>query len=122
MTQLEMYHRFREEIDDFAYPLIERMSNYVVLRKGEEEIGFIMVCENGYIDSMWVNPMYRRQGFGQKLVLDYIEQYGMPRTLHIVNTNKTAKKFWQSIFRMTWIERNDVDTLWEIIGLNESNT
>ena len=117
MTQLEMYHRFREEIDDFAYPLIERMANKVVLRKGEEEIGFIMVCENGYIDSMWVNPKYRRQGFGRKLVLDYINKHGMPRTLHIVNTNKVAKKFWHSIFKMRMLEKNEIDTLWEIEGL-----
>jgi hypothetical protein len=49
--------------------------------------------------------------------MEYIQEYGLPERLHIVNTNKVAKKFWHSIFKMRMLEKNEIDTLWEIEGL-----
>jgi len=113
----EMYFRFRNEIDSYVLPIL--IENGAIFRRIEvrkQLVGYLMVID-GYIDGLFVLPGYRRQGLGKKAVMEYIQEYGLPERLHIVNTNKTAKKFWHSIFNMRMLETNEVDTLWEIEGL-----
>lgn len=113
----EMYFRFRNEIDSYVLPiLIENGAIFKRIEVRKQLVGYLMVID-GYIDGLFVLPGYRRQGLGKKAVMEYIQEYGLPERLHIVNTNKVAKKFWHSIFKMRMLEKNKIDTLWEIEGL-----
>ena len=113
----EMYFRFRNEIDSYVLPiLIENGAIFKRIEVRKQLVGYLMVID-GYIDGLFVSPGYRREGLGKKAVMEYIQDYGLPKSLHIVNTNKVAKKFWHSIFKMRMLEKNEVDTLWEIEGL-----
>jgi len=113
----EMYFRFRNEIDSYVLPiLIENGAIFKRIEVRKQLVGYLMVID-GYIDGLFVLPGYRRQGLGKKAVMEYIQDYGLPERLHIVNTNKVAKKFWHSIFKMRMLEKNEIDTLWEIEGL-----
>ena len=113
----EMYFRFRNEIDSYVLPiLIENGAIFKRIEVRKQLVGYLMVID-GYIDGLFVSPGYRRQGLGKKAVMEYIQEYGLPKSLHIVNTNKVAKKFWHSIFKMRMLEKNEIDTLWEIEGL-----
>ena len=113
----EMYFRFRNEIDSYVLPiLIENGAIFKRIEVRKQLVGYLMVID-GYIDGLFVSPGYRREGLGKKAVIEYIQDYGLPKSLHIVNTNKVAKKFWHSIFKMRMLEKNEVDTLWEIEGL-----
>lgn len=113
----EMYFRFRNEIDSYVLPiLIENGAIFKRIEVRKQLVGYLMVID-GYIDGLFVSPGYRREGLGKKAVMEYIQDYGLPKSLHIVNTNKVAKKFWHSIFKMRMLEKNEIDTLWEIEGL-----
>ena len=113
----ELYFRFRNEIDSYVLPiLIENGAIFKRIEVRKQLVGYLMVI-NGYIDGLFVSPGYRREGLGKKAVMEYIQDYGLPKSLHIVNTNKVAKKFWHSIFKMRMLEKNEIDTLWEIEGL-----
>lgn len=113
----EMYFRFRNEIDSYVLPiLIENGAIFKRIEVRKQLVGYLMVID-GYIDGLFVLPSYRREGLGKKAVMEYIQDYGLPERLHIVNTNKVAKKFWHSIFKMRMLEKNEIDTLWEIEGL-----
>ena len=113
----ELFFQFRGEIDSYVLPiLIENGAIFKRIEVREQLVGYLMVID-GYIDGLFVLPGYRRQGLGKKAVMEYIQEYGLPERLHIVNTNKVAKKFWHSIFNMRMLETNEVDTLWEIINL-----
>lgn len=110
----EMYFRFRNEIDSYVLPiLIENGAIFKRIEVRKQLVGYLMVID-GYIDGLFVSPGYRREGLGKKAVMEYIQDYGLPKSLHIVNTNKVAKKFWHSIFKMRMLEKNEIDTLWEI--------
>ena len=113
----KMFHKFRYEIDEYAFPLIEDMSEVLIAEEKGRPVGFLMVCKDGYIDSLWVHPEHRRKGIGRKLVMDYIRKYGLPDRLHIVNTNRKALLFWKKVFDMCAIDKNEVDTLYWIRGL-----
>ena len=113
----ELYFRFRNEIDSYVLPiLIENGAIFKRIEVRKQLVGYLMVID-GYIDGLFVLPGYRREGLGKKAVMEYIQDYGLPKSLHIVNTNKVAKKFWHSIFKMRMLEKNAIDTLWEIEGL-----
>lgn len=113
----ELFYQFRGEIDSYVLPiLLENGAIFKRIEVRKQLVGYLMVIK-GYIDGLYVKPAYRRQGLGKKAVMEYIQEYGLPERLHIVNTNNTAKKFWHSIFNMRMLETNEVDTLWEIINL-----
>lgn len=110
-----LYHEFRHEIDELAYPLIVSMPDVRVkgIYDGSECVGFMLV-EGDYIDALYVREGHRRKGLARKAVIEYVREYGLPRSLHIVNTNKAAKRFWNGIFKLRVLERNEVDTLYEV--------
>lgn len=113
----ELFFTFRNEIDSYVFPIL--MENGAIFKRIEvrkQLVGFLMVTD-GYIEGLYIKPFYRRQGLGRKAILEYINEHGLPERLHIVNTNKVAKKFWHSIFKMRMLEKNEIDTLWEIEGL-----
>ena len=114
MNTLEMYHKFRYEIDEYAFPLIP--GDFRKICYENKAVGFLQVDPDGYIGGLWVHPDYRRRGLARKAIFDYVNDVGLPWRLHIVNTNKPARKFWHSVFELKKINENEVDTLWEVIS------
>lgn len=118
--ELEMYLKFRNHIDTLFFPKWSEECNIVgAYDENNNEIGFMCVID-GYIDGIWVEPEYRRKGYARKMVMKYISTYGMPQRLHILKNNKTAIKFWNSIFHLQVVEETNIDKLYYIIGLKES--
>lgn len=116
MTNCEMYKKFRAEIDEMAIPLLLDTLKVIRITDGEAEIG-LLCMENDYIDCLYILPEYRRQGRGKRAIGEYIKKYGMPKTLHIVNSNTTALAFWDSIFKLVPIEVTPTDTFYRILGI-----
>lgn len=120
MTELDAYLQFRKEIDIMFYPKFARL-NDVLTRKDEQgNVIAILIVENKrYIDCLWVDEKYRKKGIGTELIVEYVLNYKMPSTLHILNNNDTAYKFWNNIFNLSAIETNPYDTLYGINGFRE---
>lgn len=114
MTELDAYLQFRKEIDTMFYPEFARL-NDVLTRKDEQgNVIAMLIVENGYIDCLWVAPEYRRQHIGHNIVIDFMKNYYYPSTLHILNNNPKAYKFWNSLFELETLEANLYDTLYAI--------
>lgn len=111
-----LYHDFRYEIDDYMYPLMEKWARPIWYEN--DIVGFLMVID-GYIEGLYVRKDLRRKGLGRQAVEDYIRDNGLPWRLHIINTNKVAKRFWNSLFVLKKIEVNDIDTLYEVMRVRE---
>ena len=63
----------------------------------------------GYIYHLFLDPNYRRQGLGTKLIkvcLSNLNQQNIQKChLFVFNTNETGKKFWNNTL---WEERRDI--------------
>lgn len=112
-----MYMAFRKTIDEYFFPLIKRWAKeqggYLVLKDEGEPVGFLIVVD-GYVDGIYVKPEHRRKGIARKAVIDYINNGGVIERLHVVRSNKTALKFWKSIFVMTVVGSSPVDVLYGV--------
>ena len=121
-----LFHEFRHDIDELALPTLMAMAADKgatrLLIEDNRAVGFLMVID-GYVEGIYVQPEYRRKGIARRAVLDYLRDFPFSppeeviRTLHIVNANKAARKFWFSIFDMHKIDSNPVDKLYEVDGL-----
>lgn len=78
------------------------------------------MVKDKYIIGLYIRPEYRRMGFGRQAILDYINKYGMLKDLTILNSNKVALEFWNSLFYLEPIDENPIDTYYEIIGLKNN--
>lgn len=113
-NELDMYLDFRKEIDVLAFPLIKKNFDYIKIYHLGKQVGFLIVCD-GYVESLYVKPEFRRLGLAKKAVLNYINQ-GKPITrLHILDSNKVAHKFWSSIFDLYSLDFSSVDTLYSVM-------
>ena len=120
MTELDAYLQFRKEIDTMFYPKFARL-NDVLTRKDEHGnvIAMLIVENKSYIDCLWIDEKYREKGIGTALVVEYVLNHKMPNTLHILNNNNVAYRFWNNIFNLYAIEANPYDTLYGINGFKE---
>lgn len=121
MTECEMYVKFRTEIETMYAPHIINECQTVRISNDEKEIGILMV-KDGYIIGLYILPEHRRKGYGRKAVIDYIKKYGMLKDLTILNSNLTAKAFWESIFELEPIKINSIDTYFGIKALKGGRT
>lgn len=117
MTDLEAYLAFRKEIDTMFYSEFKKWTNILTKKDKEGQTYALLIVEDGYIDCLWVSPEYRGKGIGYELVMEYIEEYEMPKTLRILNNNPNAQRFWNEIFDIREISSNPYDTLYLIIGI-----
>lgn len=115
---LSMYLNFRRYLDCICFENLVKMSGdgFIKIKHNENTVGFLMIIDD-YIDAIYVLPEYRRLGLARKAVLDAWNSGIKMRTLHIVNGNTIAEKFWNSIFRLTLQHVNLVDSFYYINGL-----
>ena len=115
-----MFVNFRRELDVLAFPLIKEISDYREIKYNDKVVGFLMV-EHGYVDSIYVEPMYRKQGLAKKAVMDYLAEGKVIDRLHIINTNKVAYEFWNSIFELRKDFGNNVDHLYFVVAVRNKD-
>ena len=111
----ELYHEFRYYVDEKAFDAIKRSSVYIQVMSEGKVVGFLLV-HDGYIEGAYVRDAHRRKGLMRQAVKYYVEHYGMPDHLHIVNDNTVAKAFWESIFDLRAVDSSPVDTYYFIAG------
>lgn len=117
-----LYHGFRHDVDQFAFPLIKQEASETgtfqhITYKGVI-VGFLCVVDT-YIEGIYVTPRYRRKGLARKAILEYVLEGGIVERLHIVKTNEAAMKFWHSIFNLRVIDENFCDYLYYIEGIKD---
>lgn len=82
------------------------------------EMAGIICGSADYIDCVYIKPEHRRKGLASVAVKEYVRESGAEGVrLHILNNNDVALRFWNGLFRLSKIEENTVDTLYEIIGV-----
>ena len=117
-----MYHEFRNEIDSYCFPLLQKWAKqtgcYRYIMYEGEVVGFLMVIDK-YIEGIYVEPEHRRKGLARQAILDYIKDGNNVEKLHIVRSNNTAYKFWNSIFELHEIDSNRCDVLYYIVRVKE---
>ena len=114
---IRLYKAFRQELDDMCVPLI--IDDLKIKEPIFADGKFVGMIAGGvdYIDCVYVEPEYRRQGLAKKAVLKYCEgnyHYGI--RLHIINNNLPALSFWSKIFKLEKIGENPVDSLYQIVS------
>lgn len=112
---IDFYKAFRKELDDMCVPLVVDWMNVRPIWADGEIVGFIAGLPH-FIDGIYVLPEYRRKGLAREAVEHFIGA-GNPRGIQlvIINNNEPAKKFWTSLFELKVVERNPVDTCYEIL-------
>ena len=121
--ELEMFKSFRNELDTMSFPALKQMARneedskqgtYTVIMDGEfNPVGFLLVID-GYVEGIYVKPEHRRKGYARNAVIGYILNRGLLNTFHVINKNRTAKKFWFSLFKCHVVESTEVDTLYQV--------
>ena len=121
MISKELYLAFRQELDKMWVPVILDNLECIEYIQYDGKIVGMVAGEIGYIDCVYVLPEYRRKGLAKMAVLEWYARYGSPSTqLHIIHENKTALKFWHSLFKLKMLETNITDALYEIICRKDS--
>lgn len=113
MNKEDFYKKFRYELEDYAVPLIVDNLSFIELHYEKNIVGFACIY-NDYLDAFYILPEYRRKGLGSQLVKDIYKIHKF-KTLHIINNNVPALKFWNKNFKLKKLEINFCDTLYEII-------
>lgn len=109
-----LYLECRKELDKICVPEIIKCCEIIPIGK-DAEMGIMCVAHQEwweYIDCLYIRPEYRRQGIAKKTVLEWYKKQENPVRLHIINNNKPALEFWNSIFELLEMESNDIDTLY----------
>ena len=111
------YKDFRKELDHIWCPELMKSEQIEVVDiwNGETFAG-IMVLEDNYIDCIYVLPKFRRQGLARKAVIDYFKGKDCYPSLVIINKNLKAKAFWNSLFEMSEVDGNFIETKYQVTG------
>ena len=116
---LNHYLDFRKEIDKICVPEILKYLKTIPICYNNKQVGifcYVIQPTHTYIDCIYVEPEYRKKGLATKTVLDFDNAIYDEIRLHIINENKVAYDFWNSIFDLEEIESNAVDTLYKVVG------
>lgn len=121
-ANIEMYLKFRKELDNICVPEILEYVSTNLIFCGGKQVGifcYLITPEHIYIDCLYIEPEYRRKGLAKKAVLDFYKKCAFQREirLHIIDKNKVAYGFWNGIFDIESIEGSFVDTLYKIKSL-----
>ena len=121
MDNIELYLKFRQEIDKIVVPELLKVVTPIKIIKDDKDVGilcYIRQDEWVYIDAVYVIPEYRHQGVAKNSILNWYEDFKDEEIrLHIINENKPALKFWNSIFELEVIESDVLEALYRIRGV-----
>lgn len=112
---IDLYLNFRQELDKICVPeIIKHCADTRKIKYEGKTVGIL--CGNyDYIDCVYVLPEYRRKGLAKKAVLEYYNDYkNYDLRLHIIHSNRAAQKFWNSLFELEIINRDEIDGLYRI--------
>jgi ribosomal-protein-alanine N-acetyltransferase len=74
-----------------------RSTVYLYMDRSDDRlVGFATVRQDGYILFLAVNPEYREQGFGKRLVASVAQEYATV-TCHARTTNSGALEFYKNV-------------------------
>lgn len=112
MSTLKLYLKFRRELDSMWVPMaLDNLKVKQISYRGR--LAGILCTVDNYIDCLYIKPEHRRKGLGKQTVLRWLQANDYPFVkLHIINNNKAALEFWKSIFTLTPLEVNEIDTLY----------
>ena len=116
---IKLYKLFRQELDNIYVP--EWLSNLDItpIKYKGKTIGILCTKDAEYIDCLYILPEYRRKGLATKAVLKWYEKNKTNDVrLHIIHKNIPAQKFWRSVFRLIFIEGNELEGLYRVRGVN----
>ncbi len=116
MTDIDFYVQFRLEIERMYAPYVLNECETIRIEDEKTEIGILLIKDK-YVVGLYILPEYRRKGYGRKAILDYVSKYGMLKDLTILNSNETAKSFWNDLFELEVIKENSIDTYYSIKSL-----
>ena len=121
-TDLDAYLAFRKEIDTMFYSEYKKWhgTNILTYKDCDGNNKAILIVELNYINGLWVAPEYRRQHIGHNIVIDFMKNYYYPTTLHILNNNPRAYKFWNSLFELEELEVSPFEALYAITPKEET--
>jgi len=122
MNGVELYLKFRQELDEICVPVILETLECVEYIVYDGKTVGIVGGNVGYIDIVYVLPEYRRKGFAKTAVLEWYNRYKAKyenTRLHIINNNIPALKFWGNIFELWAIGQNEIETLYEILSVKD---
>ena len=120
-NQINLYTRFRKELDQLCIPKILASPNINVqdIVYKNKVVGIFCVYPN-YIDCVYILPEYRRKGLAKKTILEWFSKHrNQSIRLHIINNNEVAKVFWHQLFDLRVIDFNPIDALYEIVNIKE---
>ena len=119
---LALYLDFRKEIDRICVPEILKCVSRNPIFYEDKQVGLFCYAAEPthiYIDCLYIEPEYRRKGLAKKSMELFYECFNDREIrLHIVNENKAAYDFWNSVFVLKPIEHNFVDTLYKVVWWN----
>ena len=118
MTKVDLYLKFRAELDKIWVPVWVGLMDCVELICCDDKLVGMVCGDLGYIDVVYVLPEYRRKGLAKTAVLEWWKRYksaDQNTHLHIINNNEVALRFWNSLFVLREVEKSETDTLYEIL-------
>ena len=102
---LEQYLNFKRELDLIEFEPLLALCDVKRIMFDGKQVGFMLVRDDGFLDSIYVQPEFRRKGLATKAVTDYLKsgKYKIDR-LGIIDNNTAAMNFWKKIFNMRIVE------------------
>ncbi|MBO5909354.1 MAG: GNAT family N-acetyltransferase [Clostridia bacterium] len=120
MKPIDIYYKFREELDKMVVPDIVESLECVEYIVCDGAIVGMVGGNPDYIDIAYILPEYRRKGLTKRAVMEWYKRYSNGSTrLHIINKNTVAYKFWHKLFELERIGSNPIDTLYQITKAKE---
>ena len=111
------YKDFRKELDNVWVPELMKADRIEVVDIwSDKTFAGIMVLEDNYIDCIYVLPKFRREGLARKTVIEYFKDKKEYPTLIIINKNKKAREFWESLFELEDVGGNFIETKYQVTG------
>lgn len=99
---------------------------FLIYETEEGILGYIIFRPDGHVDSIAVDPAYRRRGVGKKLAEEVLSQLEGEITLEVRQSNRGAQEFYKSMgFRIAGVVSDcyeDEDGYRMMLGRGLGNT
>lgn len=73
-----------------------------------------------YISCLFVKPEHRRKGLAREAVIKFVDgNLDKGVKFHILNSNEEGIAFYNSVFDLKAIYKNEIESLYEIVGVKD---